>query len=347
VIATPSSQIEICQGDCVDMSAVATGGNGNVNLSWWEFDAFGDIYISDGSELTECPMAVTTYIVLGEDGCQHPTTDTVFVIVRETPDVEFSVDFLEGCFPTTLTFTNDTELELIESCLWDLNNGDLANICGELEYTYTSPGEYWPTLTVTSEYGCSNTDSLDVVIVIHDYPIADFEWEPNPVSTLENEVHFVNTSIGAVSYNWDIAGMLTTQWPNPSFTFPPEDMSTFPVCLEAISIEDCADTICKDIFIESVLLLYAPNAFTPDQDGLNDFFLPVISGITSDSYIFRIFDRWGHTVFETNQVNDPWLGDFQFGTYYVQNDVYIWQIEARELKTGDMKRFTGNVTIAR
>ena len=347
VIATPSFQIEICQGECVDMSAIATGGNGNVELSWYELDTFGDIYLEAGPALTVCPMAVTTYIVWGEDDCQFPANDTVFVIVRETPDVEFTVDFFEGCFPTTLTFTNETDPDLTESCLWDLNNGDLQAICGELEYTYTEQGTYWPTLTVTSEFGCTNTDSLEVAIEIHGYPVADFEWDPDPVSTLENEVQFVNTSFGAISYNWDIAGMLTTQWPDPSFTFPPEDLTSFPVCLEAINEFGCADTICKDIFIESVLLLYAPNAFTPDLDGLNDVFLPVISGITSDNYVFRIFDRWGHIIFETFQTNDPWIGDFQVGSHYVQNDVYIWQIEARELATGDRKRFTGNVTIAR
>lgn len=347
VFATPAFEIEICQGDCLDMTATATGGNGAIDLSWYEFDSFGDIFLADGPAIAECPMEGSAYIVWAEDGCQYPVTDTVFVIVHETPDVEFSVNFFEGCYPTTLEFINETDEDLTENCLWDLNNGDLQAICDTLEYTYTAQGTYWPTLTVTSEEGCTNTDSLDIAIEIHGYPDANFYWNPDPVSTIANEVQFINTSVGAVSYNWNIAGMLTTQWPNPSFTFPPEDLESFPVCLEAINEFGCADTICQEIFIESVLLLYAPNAFTPDEDGLNDAFLPVISGIASDSYRFIIVDRWGHIVFETNDVTEPWVGDFQNGSHYVQNDVYVWQIEARELATGDMKRFTGSVTIAR
>ena len=90
-----------------------------------------------------------------------------------------------------------------------------------------------------------------------------------------------------------------------------------------------------------------PLEFTPDNDGLNDVFLPEIRGISQDGYLFRVFDRWGHIVFETEQTGEPWIGDFERGDYYAQNDVYVWMIEAVELSTGDRKRFYGHVTMAR
>ncbi|NNE55836.1 MAG: hypothetical protein HKN32_07445, partial [Flavobacteriales bacterium] len=347
VFGQPSEETEICQFECIDMSVGAVGGNGNYSYSWFEVDPFGDVPLGTTNVQSECPMEDTSYYIWVDDGCQYPAVDSIFIVVNETPDAEIQTEVIGGCYPFTVTIENNTDPDLVASCIWDLNNGDIIADCGDLEYTYLEEGEYWPTLTVTSEEGCSNTDSLDWVLTAYGYPEADFIWEPDPITTLANEVQFLNTSSGAISYSWDIAGMLTTQWPTPSFTFPPQDLAIFPVCLQAINEFGCVDTLCQDIFVESELLLYSPNAFTPDNDGLNDVFLPEIGGISSDGYLFRIFDRWGHIIFETNQRGVPWIGEFNNGDHYVQNDVYIWQIEAVELATGDKKRFTGTVVMAR
>ena len=103
--------------------------------------------------------------------------------------------------------------------------------------------------------------------------------------------------------------------------------------------------------MESILLVHVPNAFTPDQDGLNDTFFPVILGITDENYVFRIWDRWGQIVFETTEREDVWTGGIgvegENGSHFVPNDVYIWEVECQELATGEVHNLKGHVTIVR
>ncbi len=73
-------------------------------------------------------------------------------------------------------------------------------------------------------------------------------------------------------------------------------------------------------------VVYIPNAFTPDGDGLNDVFKPVNGNL--DKYEFVIFNRWGEVVFRTTDPEAFWQGEFQGGDgnedYYVPNGVYTF-----------------------
>jgi gliding motility-associated-like protein len=125
------------------------------------------------------------------------------------------------------------------------------------------------------------------------------------------------------------------------------DFGFFPVCLTATNIYGCTDSICENIVLQGVQLIYVPNAFTPDGDGRNDVFLPIVSGIDRSDYVFRIFDRWGQKIFETEKTDEPWLGNINGGGHYVQNDVYVWQIITKDLISGESKDYVGHVTIVR
>ena len=54
--------------------------------------------------------------------------------------------------------------------------------------------------------------------------------------------------------------------------------------------------------------LFIPNAFTPDNDGLNDGFLPLGGGFAVDSYSFMVFNRWGNLVFQSDNPDEAWVG---------------------------------------
>ena len=71
-------------------------------------------------------------------------------------------------------------------------------------------------------------------------------------------------------------------------------------------------------------LFYAPTAFTPDGDGLNDVWLPVARGMTR--YAMVVWNRWGQRVWSTDDPEEPWLGQKDDGTHFVPNDVYHWEV---------------------
>jgi gliding motility-associated-like protein len=71
--------------------------------------------------------------------------------------------------------------------------------------------------------------------------------------------------------------------------------------------------------------IFVPNAWTPNGDGHNDYLYPLTINITQLNY-FRVFNRWGQKVFETNILGKGWDGNFQGKPQQV--DVYTWTIEA-------------------
>jgi gliding motility-associated-like protein len=68
-----------------------------------------------------------------------------------------------------------------------------------------------------------------------------------------------------------------------------------------------------------------PKAWSPNGDGHNDKLRPLTLDITELKY-FRVFDRWGQLMFETNIIGQGWDGIFN-GKQQVM-DVYTWTLEA-------------------
>ena len=101
------------------------------------------------------------------------------------------------------------------------------------------------------------------------------------------------------------------------------------------------------ITVDPTLIVYLPNAFTPDSDGINEVFHPVISGTVIDEYKFFIFDRWGDVVFETEDPSAGWIGNRQGGEYFVPDGVYPWRIEIASREIGQREIYTGHVTLLR
>jgi gliding motility-associated-like protein len=101
------------------------------------------------------------------------------------------------------------------------------------------------------------------------------------------------------------------------------------------------------LVVENTPLFYAPNAFTPDQDGLNEVFLPVYLGYVDNSWLMRIYDRWGILIFESRDPSEGWMGNINGGNHFAQNDVYQWQIELKDASRPDYVRYTGHVTLIR
>ncbi len=91
------------------------------------------------------------------------------------------------------------------------------------------------------------------------------------------------------------------------------------VWLTGISDNDCIDTFIVYIAAEGCCQLYMPNAFSPNNDGINDVFVPVTNG-HFNQYRMDIFNRWGQRIFSTNNITG-WDGHYNnkpadIGTYY-------------------------------
>ena len=95
--------------------------------------------------------------------------------------------------------------------------------------------------------------------------------------------------------------------------------------------------------------LYVPNAFTPDNDGVNDSFLPLGEGFLASSYNFLVFNRWGEVVFASTNPGEPWMGqnNQKAGQHFVPDGVYGFSVEAQGYHELLPTKVRGTVTVVR
>lgn len=94
--------------------------------------------------------------------------------------------------------------------------------------------------------------------------------------------------------------------------------------------------------------LFIPNTFTPNKDGVNDVFYPIVKGISTLSY-FAVYSRWGEKIFEVRNIktNDPKYGwDGTFKGQELPPDVFVYMIEAY-CNNGERIFRKGDISIVR
>ena len=106
-------------------------------------------------------------------------------------------------------------------------------------------------------------------------------------------------------------------------------------CTSTDSITINVDIICKDVFIAT--------AFSPNSDGMNDV-LHVKSNCTISQFSFKIFDRWGEKVFESNDLLIGWDGTFR--NKLMDSGVFMYTVDGF-LSSGTEVKKKGNVTLIR
>ena len=281
-----------------------------------------------------------TYTISGSCG----TTSTTTITVNPLPVPVFVADITSGCAPLTVTFTDNT-VPVGVSSIWSNTDGFISLTNGGYAYTFTNPGTYGNTLTLTDANGCTGTTTVNNMINVFANPVADFTWGPTDATIVNPVINFSNTSTGADNYYWDFAGIGTSTLTHPSFTFPDTIAGTYQVCLVAETINGCLDTTCQLIEIYDEFLLYVPNAFTPDGDNINDVFNAIINGHEAEDFEMLIFNRWGELIFQSQHENAGWDGTHK--GLASKEDVYVWKIQAKRTSDGKKLEFVGHVSLLR
>lgn len=245
------------------------------------------------------------------------------VFVSTGPD--FSVDTSADCPGFTAHFTLLSMLQGAATCLWDFGDGQTYTGCQNAEHVFSTEGCQDITLTVNATQGCVGTTTSPSMVCVYPLPQADYTQEPNNPSFFNNQVYFYNSSLDASQVWWMIDGLMQSTDPYIQHEFSTDTSSHEEICLIAQSNHGCLDTLCKEFTIQEDYLVYVPNTFTPDENDLNEVFIPKVSGI--ETYDFFIRDRWGALVFQTNQINQGWNGRYK-GVKLPQG-VYTWQIELK------------------
>ncbi|MBP6091690.1 MAG: DUF11 domain-containing protein, partial [Crocinitomicaceae bacterium] len=205
--------------------------------------------------------------------------------------VSFNVSDTVGCDPTTIEFTNTSDEQFIST--WEFGDGNSATGNNNITNTYTSPGCFDVSLTVESPIGCTNSVIYPSIICINPTPVAGISANPTTLDTSNPETEILNTTMGAVSYEWNMGDNGLYSFFQPGmYTYPMYTLNEFLITLTATSDKGCVDTAQYKIYFDNSLIFYVPNTFTPDGNEYNNVFKPILTSIV-DTYVLQIYNRWG------------------------------------------------------
>jgi gliding motility-associated-like protein len=314
--------------------AHASGGNRPFNFVW--FPVGGNDSVASG-------LSAGTYWVDVTDvyGCRISDTVTL-VELYPLPPINFTSNKTEGCESLNVQFYETSPVQG-QTYLWNFHDNGMTSIDKNPYHTFINDGYYAVTLYVTSIHGCLDSLTQDSMIWVHPKPIASFDPYPEEIDILDPGYYFLNTSDNTHYSHWTFGDGITSEETSPFHSYI--DTGYYNVSLLVITEYGCQDTTDRLIFVRDAYTFYAPNAFTPDHNGLNETFLVKGIGINNSTFRMLIYSRWGGLVFESNDIEQGWDGRDKNGKV-MEPAVFTWIITYRDV-FGHKHKHLGTVLLLR
>ncbi|TVR39862.1 MAG: PKD domain-containing protein [Cryomorphaceae bacterium] len=328
---TPPVEITVDLGDdyfasCIDVTSITglySGGVGEYTFQWYV----------NGQPYSTLPAIGFQSLITSEiifevtDECGNVGTDVVIVFI---PNI-----------PLELSISPDTTI-----CLGDRAHLLAEATGGEGGFTYQwSNGQTSPGIQVipndTTTYTVVATDICGITIggsTTVNTTSVHAEFTIDFVGT--NGASFQNLSTPDVNYLWHFGDG------NKSREFEPIHEYYFDGNYY-ISLYVTDSLGCSDLFAMEYnppMFLYIPNAFTPNNDGINELFKA--QGVGIKSFEMSIWNRQGERLFHTTNINEGWNGSMNGSSYFVPDGVYVVKYKA-ETFDGQKVENTGHVTVVR
>ena len=277
-------------------------------------------------------------VLVDECGLNTPL-QSIFFTLADTVNANFSYTATLGCQKNTYLFTHPGG-DGIDTWKWRFNTTEINTQTHTIDFTSSSTNTI---SLVVSNGTCSDTSSLQ--LITNNQVKANFTVEDS-ILCPEDLLKIVNTSTGLIDkwqWHYDVLGT-TLQKDPPPFQFPNINLEkNYRVKLVASNLAmRCNDSTEKIIRVLDHCLIEVPNAFTPNNDGLNDWFSPH-NALKANNYHFRIFNRWGQLVFETRNWMDKWDG--RINGQPQAAGVYVWALSYTYRDTGTPVFKKGTVTL--
>lgn len=302
----------------------------------WDLGNGGTSELNEPVIVFDAPGSYTVQLTAtNQFGCEDVAT--VVYVVHPTPEAAFTVEPQPACAGYPVVFTNGSVNAT--DYVWSFGDGASSEADGP-QHIYADPGLYDVVLVAIGAGGCSDSLVVSGAVLVHPTPVADFTTDT--LGSVRNALRFNNESQGATSFIWDFGDGETSNEVHPTHLFP-GDGGVYTTCLAVQNAFGCPDTICRAVWVNGDPGVYVPNTFTPNGDGLNDVFLPVLNGFIGWNYRLLIYDRWGELIHETRDPNAGWDGRARGRDSQI--DAYVWKLIVE--RDGDARDFIGHVNLVR
>jgi len=266
---------------------------------------------SGNTSLTVSPVATTTYSVTGTtNGCFSTAEITVTVVPM--PSVYLGNDAtICPDIPFILDAGNPGT-----GMSYDWSTGETTQTI-----IAANTATYW---VVVSNSVCTVSDTIDLVQ-------APYFTLGNDLSLCGLSAVILQSNITANTFSWSTGSVSSSIIVNKADTYWLIVYYNNCILIDTVKVTGGYAT------------LYVPTGFTPDEDGLNDFFLSKGEGI--NEYHLKIFSRWGELIFESNDINFGWNGMYNGNP--VEMGVYVWTIDYIDVCSADINKKVGCITLVR
>ncbi len=312
-----SNDTIICLGDSVNLFA-----SGAQQYTW---EPYTSLSTPVGSQTTAYPTASTNYVVNFTNSC-GTEIDSVEVVVNEVNGATSGNQLICRGDSIWLWASGGEEY------LWFSSGGNFLTPTDSSSVLVQPNGLTVYYVTVTDSLGCEETYSLRITF----YPESWVDAGEDKTITYGNYTVLDGTgSLGAI--RWTPANGLSCDTCFTPIAIP-DGNTVYTILLTDSNGCEAIDSV----LISLDGILYVPNTFTPNGDGMNDYFFAKGENIT----LFKlfVFNRWGELLFETEDISKTWDGTHK--GKLLKTDTYVWRIIYKK-QNGDTQEVTGHVNLLR
>ena len=326
-ISTPD--IYICQGNSITFTNGTTGWN--TTFAW----TFGDGGTSNATDPSHLFANTGSYIVtlIATDGRPCMDTFTKTVQVDSTSKISMTASDSVICKGGQVTFEGTYTSIGLTGVSWTFGDGSGYDNSNPIQHSFETTGNLTVTLTATYRACATAITTRNMRIY------------PNPNIYLGPDTAICPGSDAIELIDLQNAGNTLASWLWNTGEITPNILATKPGYYSAtVTIYGCIAT--DTVWVANDCYISFPNIFTPNGDGINDYFFPrdyLARGLVE--FKMDIYNRWGQLIYETK--NTEGLGwDGKYNNVPQPEGVFIYQINAK-FKDGQRESKQGNLTLIR
>lgn len=267
----------------------------------------------------------TTLIVTDNYGCSDTLTKTDILVIRGPKAAPSYMQSPDQC-GQVVTFNLGQNTDVV-SVDWNLGNGSHVYDTNIVVHSYIEAGTFTPSVTVKDASNCEVVYPLDPIIITPNTVVANFTYSPTAIE-YGNTVTFTDNSSSTTSpiVKWDWT-IYANNYVNTTNANVNEYMGIPGYSTVILIVTDqfgCMAKYSEEIFVKPKIQL--PNVFTPDGDGINDYF--TLDNDFYKNYNILILNRWGTVVYKNDNQEGMaiWDGKSMDGKSCIDG-VYFYKFE--------------------